>query len=110
MTKERKFVAYWDCLGFEAIVDCTSWERHALLNQIAGKELEPAPINLHAMTLRARYNPQRGPEIWVFTTTEGITEDELKEIAQENPQYLVDLIREKGTCLYRSIADKRVIV
>lgn len=109
MTKERLYIAYWDCLGFEAIVDCTSWERQALLDTIAGKELKPAPINLHAMMLRARFNPQRSPEIWSFTATEEIAQSELKEIANENPQHLVDLIREKGTCLYRSIAPKQVI-
>jgi len=110
MTKERVFIAYWDCLGFETIIDCTSWERQTLLNQISGKELKPAPINLHAMLLRARFNPQRGPEIWSFTTTEEITEAELKEIAQKNPQQLVDLVRERGKCLYRSVADKQIVV
>ena len=109
MTKERLFIAYWDCLGFETIVDCTTWESQTLLNEIAGKELKPAPINLHAMMMRARFNPQRGPEIWSFTTTEEINESELKEIAQENPQHLVDLIRERGKCLYRSVTPKQVI-
>lgn len=109
MTKERLFVAYWDCLGFESITDCTTWERQTLLNEIAGKELKPAPVNLHAMMMRARFNPQRSPEIWSFTTTEGITEQELREIAADNPQYLVDLIREKGKCLYRCVAPTQVI-
>jgi hypothetical protein len=107
--KERKFIAFWDCLGFECIVDCTSWERNALLNTIAGKELEPAPVNLHAMTMRARFNPQRSPEIWSFNTDESITEADLKEIANDDPQRLVDLIRERGTCLYDSPKQKAVI-
>ena len=110
MTKERIFIAFWDCLGFEAIVDFTSWERQSLLDDIAGKQRKPAPVNLHAMMLRAKSNPQRSPEIWSFTTVEGISEADLKDIAQENPQYLVDIIRENGTCLYRSVADKKVIV
>jgi hypothetical protein len=110
MTKERKFIAYWDCLGFECIIDCTSWERNSLLNTIAGKEIKPAPVNLHAMTLRARFNPQRSPEIWVFSTVDNITETELNQIAQDTPQHLVDLIRERGTCLYHSEPQKQVIV
>lgn len=109
MTKERKFIASWDCLGFECIIDVTSWERHSLLNSIAGKEIEPAPVNLHAMTMRARFNPQRSPEIWVFSTVDGITETELNQIAQDTPQVLVDLIRKRGTCLYDSPKQKVVI-
>ena len=109
MTKERIYLAYWDCLGFECIVDCTTWERQTLLNEIAGKEIKPAPVNLHAMTMRARFNPQRSPEIWSFTTNGSISENELKEIANDNPQQLVDLIRERGTCLYNSPKQKAVI-
>ena len=109
MTKERRFIASWDCLGFECIVDCTSWERQSLLNTIAGKEINPAPVNLHAMTMRARFNPQRSPEIWSFSTVDTITESDLKEIAKSDPQNLVDLIRERGTCLYDSPKQKAVI-
>lgn len=109
MTKERKFIAFWDCLGFECIADVTSWERGALLDTIAGKELKPAPVNLHAMMMRARFNPQRSPEIWVFSTVDSITESELIEIAKDDPQHLVDLIRERGTCLYDSPKQKVVI-
>jgi len=107
--KERKFIASWDCLGFECIVDCTSWERNSLLNVIAGKELKPAPVSLHAMTMRARYNPQRSPEIWSFTTVDSITEIELKEIAKVDPQQLVNLIRERGNCLYNRPKQKAII-
>ena len=107
--KERTFIASWDCLGIECIVDCTSWERNSLLNVIAGKELKPAPVNLHAMTMRARYNPQRSPEIWSFTTVDAITETELKQLAKADPQQLVNLIRERGTCLYDSPKQKVVI-
>lgn len=109
MSKERIFIAYWDCLGFECIVDCTTWERQTLLNEIAGKDLKPAPVNLYAMMMRARFNPQRNPEIWSFTTTDDITESELKDIAEEDPQHLVNLIREKGKCLYSLPKQKAVI-
>lgn len=90
----------WDENGFECIVDCTSWERQSLLNTIAGKELTPAPVNLQAMCMRARFNPQRNPEIWTFNTVEEFDEKMLWEIAQENPQALVDMIRDRGKKLY----------
>ena len=108
-TKQRVYLCYWDCTGFEAIVDCTQWERESFLNTIAGKDLTPAPVNLQAMMLRARYNPQRGPEIWTFSTTNDITEDVLKDFAEDDPQGLVDAIRANGKCVYSAVPDKRVI-
>ena len=108
MTKERKFLAYWDCLGFECIWDITKYERQALLATLKNTTVEN-PVNLNAMMLRARYNPQRSPEVWLFTATDTITQEELMDVAKDNPQYLVDLIREKGSCLYRSTPQKQVI-
>jgi hypothetical protein len=107
--KERTFIAYWDCLGFESIVDITGYENKKLLADIKGERFEH-PLNLHAIMLRAQFNPQRSPEIWLFTTTGEITQQDLIQIAQDTPQYLVDLIREKGNCLFRSTPQKQVIV
>ena len=101
MSKTRVYICMWDCNGFEVIKDCSSWERESLLNTIAGKELKPAPVNLHAMTLRARFNPQRNYEIWTLNTEEDLDEDALWSYAEENPQALADLIRKNGKCLYK---------
>ena len=100
MSKSKVYICMWDENGFETLKDCTSWERQSLMNTIAGKELTPAPVNLRAMTMRARFNPQRAYEIWSFNTDESIDEDTLWEIAQENPQALVDMIRTNGKKLY----------
>ena len=99
-SKSRLYICMWDENGFEVIKDCTSWERDTFLNTIAGKDLTPAPVNLQAMTMRARFNPQRAYEIYTFNTVEEFDEEALWEIANENPQALVDLIREKGKRLY----------
>lgn len=107
--KERTFITYWDCLGFETIVDITGYENKKLLADIKGERFEH-PLNLHAMMLRAQFNPQRSPEIWLFTATAEITQQDLMQIAQDTPQYLVDLIREKGNCLFRNTPQKQVIV
>ena len=99
-SKSRVYICMWDENGFETIADCTRWERVSFLNTIAGKELTPAPVNLQAMTMRARFNPQRAYEIYTFNTEESLDEDALWEIANENPQALVDLIRKRGKQLY----------
>jgi len=90
----------WDERGFETLKDCTSWERETFLNTIAGRDLTPAPVNLQAMMMRARFNPQRAYEIWTFNTVEELDEEALWEIANEHPQALVDMIRRNGKQLY----------
>jgi hypothetical protein len=99
-SKSRVYICMWDENGFETIADCTKWERESFLNTIAGKELKPAPVNLQAMTMRARFNPQRNYEIWTFNTEESLDEDTLWSYAYDNPQALVDMIRERGKKLY----------
>lgn len=99
-SKSRVYICMWDCNGFEVIADCTSWERDTFLNTIAGRELTPAPVNLQALTMRARFNPQRNYEIYTFNTTEELDEDALWRYAEDNPQALVDMIRERGKRLY----------
>lgn len=96
----RYYIAYWDCNGFECIADLTKWERSRLLSILRGSENEKPPINLYHLVMRARFNPQRFPEIWSFTTTEDVSLDDLNHIANENPQSLVDMIRERGKKLY----------
>lgn len=99
-SKTRVYICMWDEMGFEVIKDCSTWERQALLDTIAGKQLKPAPVNLGAMMMRARFNPQRAYEIWTFNTTEDLDEDTLWSYADENPQVLVDMIRDRGKKLY----------
>lgn len=100
MGKTRVYICMWDENGFEVLKDCTNWERQSLLDTIAGRNLKPAPVNLQAMTMRARFNPQRNYEIWTFNTEEDLDEDTLWEYAEENPQALVDMIRDRGKRLY----------
>ena len=99
-SKSRVYICMWDENGFETLKDCSSWERESLLNTIAGKELSKPPVNLQALTMRARFNPQRNYEIYTFNTTEELDEETLWRYADENPQALVDMIRDRGKRLY----------
>ncbi len=96
----KVFICYWDSNGFEVIKDMTTWERQCLLDTISGKALSNPPISLNMLVLRARFNPQRHPEIWTFNTGEDFEEETLWEYANESPQVLVDLIRAKGKKIY----------
>ena len=109
ISKSRVYICYWDCNGFECIVDMTSWEKQSLLDTIAGKPLKSPPVSLKALTMRAKFNPQRNPEIWTFSTDYEMTEDTLWRYADENSQALVDLIREKGKKIYGHAREEPVI-
>ena len=108
--KHNLFITMWDTLGFECIVDITSYERAKLLHIIKGEESElRAPVNFYHLLMRAKANPQRFPEIWSFTTTEDITEESLLEISKDDPQMLVDMIRDLGHNLYTAPKQEAVI-
>lgn len=108
--KQKQFITMWDTLGFECIVDITSYERAKLLHVIKGEdsELKP-PVSVYHLLLRAKANPQRFPEIWSFTTTDDITQEDLIEISKDDPQMLVDMIRDLGDNLYTTPKQKTVI-
>jgi len=109
MNNSRVFVCSWDSAGFEAIIDFTDWYDNAVMNALQDKGLGTPPVNITALTMRARFNPHRNPEIWILTTTEDFSEQSLWEYATENPQALADLIRSKGKPLYRNTAINHVI-
>tara|TARA_R110000851_G_scaffold56507_1_gene132006 strand:+ start:1148 stop:1507 length:360 start_codon:yes stop_codon:yes gene_type:complete len=103
----RKFVAYFDVLGFECLVDITSYERRKLLAEISGAKVE-SPVDIKNLVIRATYNPQRNPEIWVFTST--VDEVTLSKLVQDDPQVLVDTIRECGHNVYGQHKHKRQVI
>ena len=108
--KHNLFITMWDTLGFECIVDITSYERAKLLHIIKGEESElRAPVNFYHLLMRAKANPQRFPEIWSFAATEDITHEALIEISKDDPQMLVDMIRNLGNNLYTAPKQKAVI-
>lgn len=108
-SKTRTYICSWDCNGFESITDCTGWNNQCLLDMIAGKPLRDPPVSLHALMMRARFNPHRNPEVWSFNTTEELDEESLWGYAEHNPQGLVDLIRANGKCLYAAAKNDPVI-
>ena len=107
---QKQFITMWDTLGFECIVDITSYERAKLLHDIKGGNSDlKSPVSVYHLLIRAKANPQRFPEIWTFTTTEDITEESLLEISKDDPQMLVDMIRDLGHNLYTAPKQEAVI-
>lgn len=102
----KLYLAYFDTSGFECVLDLTSYDKKAMWAALSDKTI-PNEIPLHQMILRAKFNPQRFPEIWTFQS-----ELDLKEIlcyTRDMPQAMADLIRENGTKVFATTKEKVVI-
>ena len=102
----KLYIAYWDTLGFECILDVTSYDKRAMWAALRDKSV-PNEIPLHQMIMRAKFNPQRFPEIWTFHS-----EVDLKTLikyTKDMPQEMADLIREHGTKVFVTPKEKELI-
>jgi hypothetical protein len=97
----------WDMLGLECLYDVdlhmskyNEWEKQkvfAILKEERTPD-QPSGIPLQMMLLRAKVNSQRAYEIYEFNST--MNYDELKEAFNDNPQPVVEWIRENGKKVY----------
>jgi hypothetical protein len=99
------YLFMWTQYGIEAIVPITQYEEQDKLdtwNILRGQPTGKNPLDdiLSSMQLRARFNPGRHYEIYAMDCEEGITEEQLFELWDSNPQYAADLTREKGVCMF----------
>jgi len=118
--KTKHYLAMWDMLGLECLFDVNkhmnehnAWEKEkivAILKESTTYPLKPAGIPLQMMLLRARVNSQRAYEIYEFNST--MAYDELKEAFNDNPQPIVEWIRNNGKKVYSDYLkqDRKMIV
>lgn len=96
----KYFFVSWDCNGFEYIRDITSehpdnWARKHLFETIKHNKV-PSDNGLGevpAVLLRARMNPHRNYEVYVFTSDDAIEEEDVRAWAEQDPQGAADWIR-----------------
>jgi len=60
------------------------------------------------MVFRARANPQRSPEVWIFWSD--IDEKVLWDASQKSPQEFADLIRANGSDVYVTPRKKEKVI
>ena len=101
------YVCYFDSEGFEWIFNVTEYEKKKVMAYLKGEKKVDIPIPRYAI-LRAQANPQRFPEIWAFESD--VDYAELEEIAENNPQVLVDAIRKCGQNIFKTLRTETVIV
>lgn len=99
------YMAYFDTLGFEWIVNLTDYEKKKFWAVLGDKKID-FPVPRYAI-LRAQANPQRFPEIWAFDSE--VSLDELKIYSEEAPQALADAIRKCGQNVFKTRKSETVI-
>jgi len=106
--KPSGFAIMWDCNGLEALerlpdpADTT----FALLK---GDKIPQYPNIMH-WRLRAQYNTQRHYEIYIFRAVGGITEQDIRDMFEANPQTAADTIRRIGTVFYSDRQTKKAVI
>ena len=106
--KKNKFLAVWDMYGLETLYNLTAWEKRVknwekehifrILKE-EQKSLPPRAPNLNLILLRARVNAQRQYEVYIFETYD-LEEDYIRKMFEEDPQVIVDSIRNVGKKIY----------
>ena len=105
--KTKHYLAMWDMLGLECLYDVglymskyNDWEKQKVVSILKEEQvpIQPQGIPLQMLILRARANSQRTYEIYEFNST--VKYDELKEAFNDNPQPIVEWIRDNGKKVY----------
>lgn len=95
------FLVSWDCQGIEAVVNVTEYEKEQVWAELSNQD-PPARLQsvISHLMLRARANPQRHYEIYTMQVESGISEEDVREMFENDPQGSADLIRERGNQIY----------
>lgn len=104
MSRPNRFLAMWDCNGLECLFDISDLEGDNLIATLKGETCK-TPFNLSMMMMRARFNNQRSYEIYTFTTND-MNYDDIKDMFDNDPQIIVNAIRENGNKLYSDYSKK----
>jgi hypothetical protein len=100
MSDGNIFLLSWDMLGIEAVINISEIEKDAtwaLLQDKPGPRLNGI---VNSVMMRARMNSQRHYEVYTVTMEESITEQDIKDMFETNPQGMAELIRERGHKMY----------
>jgi hypothetical protein len=102
------FAIMWDCNGLEAVakVPDPADTTFALL----ANRPKPTLPNINMWELRARYNLQRNYEIYIITATPGISEDDIRDMFEADPQGSAETIRRIGQKFYSDRQTKERLI
>ena len=96
----RYYIVSWDMNGVEFFEEITehhpdNWAKGHLFDSIKqSKRVEkPMSFSIQSLKLRAQANGHRHYEIYVFTSNEDITKEDIQAWFTEHPQSFADWVR-----------------
>lgn len=97
----RYFIVSWDCDGVEYLEDITKHHPNNVARQVLFDAIKNGAVDedssfgtlVNHLTLRARFNPHRNYEIYIFMASEGVTLKDIKQWTDEDPQSFADFVR-----------------
>jgi len=109
--KEHQFLVMWDCNGLEYLADITADQQRVTWARLQGQACpRHAYANPMHLKLRAQANHQRHYEIYTFDAVDGISEQDIRDMFENNPQMAADTIRGLGHCLHSDRARQEVAI
>jgi hypothetical protein len=111
-----KFICMWDCNGIESVIDITEYEFEEdtrLMEMIrTGKPVNKGGLGslVQRLILRSRFNNQRHYEIYAIEATKGITDKDIFQMFDNDPQGSADLIRNRGVKIHSARATKSAAI
>lgn len=123
--KHNVFLLSWDMTGLESLIDLTTLEKlhedgeKKRMMQILSDPEARDPGNqagsmlnqiVQNILLRARVNQQRHYEVYTIQTSSSVSEKDLWDMFNNDPQYAAELIRERGNQLYSDRVNQRTQV
>ena len=108
---EHQFLVMWDCNGLECVADFTEYSQAQVWAGLKGETGPRMFPNVEHLKLRARMNSQRNYEIYAITAVDGITEQDIRDMFEANPQGAADTIRRLGQVLYsdRMVTERKIV-
>ena len=102
---DNHFLVMWCSEGLECVIPIDNGQAmmDKLLDNDRNYEKELGK-QLFMMKMRANANMQRHYEIYKLDTHCGIDKEMIEQMFEDSPQFIVDLIREKGVKLYSNRA------
>lgn len=110
-----KFLCVWNSYGIESVIDITEYEfeEEALLIEMI-QTGQPAASKfgsiLTGLMLRARFNPQRNYEIYAVQAVDSITDKDIVDMFNANPQSAANTIRKNGVKLFSDRQNTKPVI
>ena len=96
-----QWVVLFDNEGLDTLVPYGDMVEEQVMSKLAGNEMSrEAQHTISRIMLRARFNEQRHPEVWCYSTADDIEYQDMRDAWENNPQYMADLVRKSGEQLH----------